>query len=171
MKFKKKKKIYLDPKHTFATSDHHFGSASNSSFFKVLSKAEEDKAISIWNSIIKPSDTVIYVGDFCDSSVLEAFKISKCLNGKKILVLGNHDTFPLEIYLDMFADCLEEELEDLSTGIVFRHCPNLACKEKQIYGHFHRKNVGWPFVKNGCCVCATRNNLMPLRLSECEFSI
>lgn len=170
MEFKRTLTMDLDPARTVAASDHHFGSSSLLSVFKVLSKPEEKKALEIWNSTVASTDTVIYVGDFCDSSILEASQILKSLSGKKkILVLGNHDTFPVEVYFELF-DNVCSELLDKRTGIAFRHCPKLDdFKDKQVYGHFHRKHSGWPAIKNGCCVCASRNSLKPLRFSEFEF--
>ncbi len=44
-----------------------------------------------WNSVVKPEDTVIYVGDFSWLGTQRSKIILNQLNGKKIMVLGNHD--------------------------------------------------------------------------------
>jgi calcineurin-like phosphoesterase family protein len=50
--------------------------------------------ISNWNKKVKKEDTVYILGDVIFSnSVSETKKILTSLNGKKILVYGNHDGF------------------------------------------------------------------------------
>jgi calcineurin-like phosphoesterase family protein len=46
--------------------------------------------ISRWNAMVKPQDTVVFVGDFSMNDK-RAEEISPLLNGKKIMVSGNHD--------------------------------------------------------------------------------
>jgi len=77
----------------FFTSDHHFG---HSNIIKYCSRpfvsVEEmnHEMIRRWNSVVKPEDTVYYLGDF--SLVLEPVRaIAPQLNGRKILIMGNHD--------------------------------------------------------------------------------
>lgn len=56
---------------------------------------EHDEAlITAWNDAVRPSDTVFHLGDFgwWRASVEDLEKIFKKLNGKKILVPGNHDS-------------------------------------------------------------------------------
>lgn len=75
------------------TSDLHF------SHFNVIrycgrpfSNAEEmnESLVSFWNSKVKEEDTIYCVGDFSlSASAVE--KYTSRLNGKKILILGNHD--------------------------------------------------------------------------------
>ena len=59
-----------DPSHTFVTSDHHFGLWKDNTTHwhpPVFSQAEEEEAVAKWNSVVKPTDLVLYVGDFCDN--------------------------------------------------------------------------------------------------------
>ena len=59
-----------DPSHQFVTSDHHFGSwklAPSPWRGPVFTQAEEEELIAKWNSVVRPTDQVFYVGDFCDS--------------------------------------------------------------------------------------------------------
>lgn len=48
--------------------------------------------IQIWNSQVKPDDTVYILGDFAFCNANKATEIAARLNGHKILVEGNHDT-------------------------------------------------------------------------------
>ena len=59
-----------DPLHTFVTSDHHFGlwKVNTTPWHPpVFSESGDKEAIAKWNSVVKPTDLVLYVGDFCDS--------------------------------------------------------------------------------------------------------
>jgi calcineurin-like phosphoesterase family protein len=44
-----------------------------------------------FNALVKPEDTVIHCGDFCFGSGGRAREILSQLNGRHILVMGNHD--------------------------------------------------------------------------------
>ena len=44
-----------------------------------------------WNEVVGVDDTVVHVGDFALGKEQDASEIMKQLNGRKILVIGNHD--------------------------------------------------------------------------------
>lgn len=70
---------------TYLVSDTHF----------VNSYYKDDRYreyISQWNAIVRPNDTVIHLGDVTSPMTNEkVLMILDELNGKKVLVLGNHD--------------------------------------------------------------------------------
>ena len=78
----------------FFTSDTHFG---HRGIIKHTSRPfdsveEMDAAlISNWNSKIGTQDTVYHLGDFSFSSTARTADVFGSLNGRKHLVLGNHD--------------------------------------------------------------------------------
>jgi calcineurin-like phosphoesterase family protein len=77
------------------TSDLHFGHENVIKYCnRPYSCAEnmDSSLVSGWNSRVSPADTVYCVGDF-SLSTKPVETITPKLNGKKILVLGNHD-FP-----------------------------------------------------------------------------
>jgi calcineurin-like phosphoesterase family protein len=47
----------------------------------------DDKLVENWNSIVKPDDRIIHLGDVCFNSEY----VLPLLNGKKHLIKGNHD--------------------------------------------------------------------------------
>ena len=88
-----------DPAHTFVTSDHHFGlwKANRDSWHPpVFSQAEEEEAIAKWNSVVGPTDLVLYVGDFCDGDERDLREYRRRLNGNIVLVKGNHDKLSIQ---------------------------------------------------------------------------
>ena len=79
---------------TFLTSDTHFGHAGilawlDRPFASVA--AIDDGMVAIWNSIVRPRDTVWHLGDFALGPKGTSEKVFRRLNGVKHLVLGNHD--------------------------------------------------------------------------------
>jgi len=81
---------------TFVISDHHFGHKNVNKFEPIrLKRAEElgyfsseQMMINEWNKVVGKEDTVLHLGDFAFSGVE---KYMNKLNGKKILIYGNHD--------------------------------------------------------------------------------
>jgi len=57
-------------------------------------REHDDALIDAWNDSVKPSDTIYHLGDFgwWRAPVEDLERIFKKLNGKKVLVPGNHDS-------------------------------------------------------------------------------
>ena len=93
----------------YFTSDIHIGHANAIKLCKrPFNSLEdmEDSIVSNWNNIVRQDDEVIIVGDVafkCDA--YRVVKILKKLNGKKYLVIGNHDKKYLKD--DKFRNCFE----------------------------------------------------------------
>lgn len=87
-----KEKLRKEPKVWF-TSDWHFGHKNVINYCNRPYKDVEQmhKAlIKIWNKTVKPQDTVYFLGDFSLNPKWSRLLV-KDLNGKKIMVAGNHD--------------------------------------------------------------------------------
>jgi len=75
----------------YFTSDIHFGHENIIKYCnRPFSSVDEmdDTLIKNWNSKVKPNDEIYVIGDF---SFQAPSKYLPLLNGKKYLVLGNHD--------------------------------------------------------------------------------
>jgi calcineurin-like phosphoesterase family protein len=78
---------------TWFTSDHHFGHAN---IIKYCNRPFADAEVmnaaleKAWNETVAPEDLVYYLGDFAMSAALVP-SIVRRLNGRKILIAGNHD--------------------------------------------------------------------------------
>lgn len=78
----------------FYISDTHFGHEAALGFCErpFSSVTEMDDAmVDAWNSAVKPSDLVYHLGDFAFGGASHAKSIFQRLNGRKVLILGNHD--------------------------------------------------------------------------------
>ena len=45
----------------------------------------------IGKCVVGKDDLVLYIGDFCDGGVGDLEELCKILNGRKVLIKGNHD--------------------------------------------------------------------------------
>ena len=80
----------------FIISDTHF---SHKNILKYESRPFDDvdhmdsEMIRRWNSVVSPNDLVFHLGDVIIAGAKRAEYILPQLNGRKILIEGNHDAF------------------------------------------------------------------------------
>lgn len=78
----------------FVTSDHHFGHARISELAgRPFASVDEMNAVMIerWNALVKPGDVVLHLGDLALGPIENSVALTAQLNGKRLLVPGNHD--------------------------------------------------------------------------------
>lgn len=76
----------------YFTADTHFGHRLMLDWRPFVSTDEMDQfIIDAWNSVIKPHDIVWHLGDFSSHNEARTRQIFDRLNGRKRLILGNHD--------------------------------------------------------------------------------
>lgn len=133
----------------YITSDLHFGHKNiikyeNRPFNSV---EEMDKAIiNMWNKTVEKDDLVYILGDFSWYKGQKTNEILNQLNGKKILVIGNHDEnflndkdFDRKLFEEI---CYYKEIQKHKTKIVMSHYPIISWNGKlngafHLYGHVH----------------------------------
>lgn len=155
--------------HIFVASDHHFGSWRLPKPFAVFSQDQEKELIEKWNSVVDKDDLIYYNGDFSDAgTIIELCHYVDLLNGNIILVQGNHDKFPIEVYKAIFKDVATEVvLEDLDLTI--HHCPQAVSTKHEVFGHLHR---GESLEKmTGFCSCVQKNDGYPISLERVMMSL
>ena len=88
---------------TYITSDLHFGHKNIMKFCPVSRARFRDDVsymneamVKEWNDIVNPEDTVYILGDVAFMSGSDAGRIMNRLNGRKILIEGNHDRKTLQ---------------------------------------------------------------------------
>lgn len=130
------------------TSDTHLNHAKileycpNRQFETV--QEHDEYLIKTWNSKIGQNDTVFHLGDFSFGTVEYSVNILSRLNGKKVLIAGNHDARHLNKV--MFCDGwrvihnsyfeLRTTYEGENVYIIMCHYP-LETWNKQRYGTIH----------------------------------
>lgn len=133
---------------TYYISDLHFGHKNilkyDSRPFADI-KAHDEALINLWNAKVTANDDVYVLGDVSWHPLKETVDILKSLEGKKHLIVGNHDNFFLKE--KEFRRCFVEitpykELEDHGKNIVLCHYPIVAFNGSNygawhFYGHVH----------------------------------
>ena len=131
---------------TWFISDTHFGHKNILEYereARPFSSIEEMHEVMIenWNRVVGSQDIVYHLGDFAFGR--HNIQIAERLNGKKRLVMGNHDTYPTADYLKYF---------DKLYGVVFyercilSHTPvhpnGLGSRWMlNVHGHLHSNRV------------------------------
>ena len=140
----------------YFTADLHLGHANIIKHCeRPFSSADEmdEYLISAWNSRVHLNDSVYIIGDFIFRSIKSPEEYLKRLNGKKHLILGNHDTnWIKKIDLAQYFAIVERFVE-FSNGqhkITLCHYPmmswnNIAKGSYMIHGHIHNKRDSFYF--------------------------
>ena len=104
-----------------------------------------------WNAIIDNDDKVYHLGDVLLGTSVEAFKILSRLNGRKVLIKGNHDQAKIQRYLEYFTDIRSEIHKKTPDGnkVIFTHRPirfdapneNSNIVHFNVHGHIHQNLI------------------------------
>ena len=161
----------------FFIADTHFGHERIIGICnRPFENAEEmkEKMIQKWNNKVSNEDTVYILGDFSFKlSKQEAIEILNSLNGKKVLIKGNHDKF---VGQKDFDKCFEKvcdmiQVTEDKLQLILCHYPiidyaGMYYGAKMIYGHIHNKYIPH---KNMYCVSAECINYEPVTWQELEY--
>lgn len=172
----------------FYISDTHF---SHLNIIKYCNRPfkhtdEMDEAlVKNWNDVVKPEDHITHLGDVTIKrggvDQQEWFiRLIHRLNGHKRLHLGNHDHWPVEVYLragfeKIYATWRTEE------NILFSHIPihplSMGSAIANVHGHTHdqpnysphidERKIKRPFVN----ICVEHTNFKPISLEEVQVRI
>lgn len=137
----------------FYIADTHFGHKNALNFdyrpFSDLCQMEEVMTM-LWNAAVRKDDTVYILGDFCWGKADEWLRIVRQLNGRKVLIQGNHDlsSYPAALR-NQFADIKDYlEIADYAKDgsarrVILSHYPQMFfkhdCSDKyyMLCGHVH----------------------------------
>ena len=123
-----------------------------------------------WNSVVSNDDTIWINGDFAFGNKTKAQSIVPRLNGKKNLVLGNHDRFSIKDYYDMGFNRVYDHPTIINEFIVISHQPLQWVKDGgvflNIYAHVHTQEMYKDYTANSFCSSAERIGYTPIRLTD-----
>jgi len=156
----------------FAIADTHFGHSNIIKYCnRPFASVEEMDAALIknWNETVSNNDIVLHLGDVCVGGGKERAKeIISRLNGKKILIMGNHDNWSEEFYRSAGFHTVSRFPILYDNFFLLSHAP-LQLSETtpyfNYYGHVHNDNK---YVDNATsrCVSVERIGYRPLFLYE-----
>ena len=81
--------------------------------------------MALWNSVVGKDDLVLYVGDYSDGIVKDLDDLYRKLNGRIVLIKGNHDVLDDSIYRMAFADVVDRMYID-ELKLLLVHDPETA---------------------------------------------
>lgn len=160
-------------------SDTHFGHANILKFtrsdgspvrpgFRDVDHMDE-VLIENWNKIVGPNDKIYHLGDVAfgnKTAVLDTYMPR--LNGKKRLILGNHDNADVEVYRKHFQKIASwRHFTDDGCALICTHFPlhrssflgryDGSCVN--VHGHIHARVIDDPEYKN---VCVEQTSYQPV---------
>lgn len=171
-------------------SDHHFHHTNILTFLTNEGKPlrsfanidEHDEfIIEQHNKVVKPNDRVYYLGDLVFSK--KYIHLVGRMNGRKVLIKGNHDKLDLKEYLPYFDDIRGSHQFD---GMLLTHIPvhheSLARWGLNIHGHLHSNIITkqeWlyndyttvPDTRYKCVSMEQLDNYTPISLEEIKCLI
>tara|TARA_R110000796_G_scaffold28646_1_gene78144 strand:+ start:238 stop:738 length:501 start_codon:yes stop_codon:yes gene_type:complete len=159
----------------FVTSDTHFNHVNMLNFkgadgkpvryFDNVNEMNET-IIDNWNRVVRPQDKIYHLGDVFFGSKEEFKVLWSRLNGKKRLIVGNHDDIKFlsggNFFQKVYMWRLFKEF-----GLILTHVPinqdNFRSGTKNVHGHVHTKPspVG-PYQ----CVCTEVTNYTPVNIES-----
>jgi calcineurin-like phosphoesterase family protein len=154
----------------FLASDHHIDHSKIIEFepvhrpFKTVQEHNE-ALVERHNSVVSPNDIVWFLGDVIFGADPD-YEILRKFNGKKNLVLGNHDTpKKVRIFMDYFEKIVSYHV---MSDIIISHIPvhHSQLEERfigNIHGHLHSKRIDDKRYFNVSMECI---NLTPISFEQ-----
>lgn len=170
------------PGRTWVAADHHFGHQNILTFkrddgtmLRPFNDIEEhdETIIKNHNDLVDPKDRVYMLGDIVINR--RNMHILGRLNGRLVLVKGNHDIFQLKDYVPYFDDirAYVVQLDSDKNKVILSHIPlhpeSLGRSGVNIHGHLHYNKVR---LDNGeedtryKCVSLEHTNFAPIQIHE-----
>lgn len=117
--------LEFEPKRPFNSIDEH-----------------DETIIQNWNYDVGVNDKCLILGDLAFNIGLP---LVGRLNGKKTLIMGNHEHKNISEYVPYFAD-IKSYADNKSIGVLFSHIPVHPCQLERwkfnVHGHTHSYDVG-----------------------------
>lgn len=158
----------------YVISDLHFGHKNIIKFERTefTTIAEHDAYIAkCWNEIVKPNDKVYILGDvggFWRTDLQYMIDLIKSLNGYKILIFGNHDTWPRNKFKEFgFQEAMKGPIFIRNGKVILSHEPAREAFNNpyaiNIHGHLHNRNL---LLDNYYCVSAKYIDYKPVLIDS-----
>lgn len=160
----------------FVIADTHFGHQNvikycNRPFCDV--EEMDAKLIELWNSTVHPDDFVYVLGDFTLTRRMVVIQslVTK-LKGKKILIMGNHDSRKPKDYIECGFNVATRKPMMVEPGVILMHEPfadisYVLPNYLYFFGHVHNHKTQMDDYKNCRCVSVERIGYKPMDLDVC----
>lgn len=164
----------------YLISDTHFGDSG--AILRYEGRPFQDgremneQMIENWNRVAGAEDTVYHLGDFaCYLSREEIKEIANRLNGRKILIAGNHDRmFTTRDWLDFGFNEVYFLPAVLADFYILSHEPvyvNINSPYANIFGHVHGNPMYQDVSARSFCACVERIGYAPVPFESVKQAI
>lgn len=176
-----KKEEKFIPKNIYITSDNHFYHSNIIEWeCRPFSSVDEMNVemVKLWNETVSNDDLVYILGDLSFGSPKETNELLRQLNGKKVLIVGNHDVyldskkFDKSLFLEIDY-CKKIKVGDYNFYLCHYPFASNDIHGIQLYGHIHSNSVAnihhcdiSLLPKNSYNVCADKNGYKPINIKD-----
>ena len=159
----------------FVVADLHFGHENIIKYEKrpfADYREMDKKLIEDWNSIVGKNDLVYVLGDFTLTRRKELItRLVNKLNGRKVLIMGNHDTRKPKDYIECGFEVATRKPMMVEPGVILMHEPfndDSLIYGNYIYffGHVHANRTMMDDYRNCMCVSVERVDYKPVDLDK-----
>ena len=161
----------------YYTSDLHFGH-KNILKYEPRPWADIEQMdqglIERWNSKVQNEDTVFILGDLTFyKDERKNIELVSQLKGHKHLIIGNHDYYVKEKYLNKYFESIQhyKRIQDQGREVILFHYPIFNWDKQQfgsyhLYGHVHSQQELQLRIPNAFNAGVDVNNWYPVTLDE-----
>ncbi len=160
----------------FIIADTHFGHENIIKHeSRPFANADEmnNRLIELWNSVVGKDDLIYVLGDLTLSRRMNVIKnLVNSLNGRKILIMVNHDTRKPRDYVECGFEVATRKPMMVQPGVILMREPFddsslIAPNYLYFFEHVHRNKTLMDEYPNCMCVSVERINYRPIDLDEC----
>ena len=163
----------------FVIGDMHFFDENIIKFTRNRFATEEvmrHSLITNWNRVVTKDDVVYLLGDVFDLNNCDESQIKETLsllNGKIILIAGNHDEGAFEVFRKCGVEVIEYPIV-VDDFFILSHKPMFvdeSCPYANIFAHVHNNPMYQTISCRSYCVSAERIDYTPKQLDRIEKDI
>lgn len=123
-----------------------------------------------YNEVVGTNDVVYFLGDVAFGKKENVKEFISQLNGKKLLVKGNHDHHKNDVYLEAGFSWVYDRPIVIKDFMILSHAPlqflNSNCPFYNVFGHVHDSEMYKTWTRCGCCACVERHDYRPVSFDE-----
>lgn len=128
-----------------------------------------------WNSVVDNNDIVYVVGDFALCGKQKIIEIGNRLNGRKRLILGNHDGASIATYREAGFEFVYNHPIVLDDFYIISHIPIVGISVNapfaNVFAHVHDDPTYKDCSCRSFCVSAERINYTPILFEDIKALI
>lgn len=162
---------------TWFIGDTHFDHRNIISYCNrpFLTVADMNKAlVDNWNKVVRNEDKVIMNGDFALCGKERIIEIGLKLNGRKTLILGNHDGASLKTYYDAGFEMVSKYPILVDEFFIVSHMPQYVQENGvyvNVFAHVHDNPAFKDVSARSFCTSAERINYTPIEFEDMKARI